>query len=176
MSSGFSSLLRRRQNLTRDNNFLLLWNSMNHFHSRIRNVVVLFAAAASGLILFLDDWQRDLSINHARWEESAKNPFLRPISLPNTPGEAVSRTKEWAKNHRLWNFASESTRNGTTTLKLTRRTRVFQFIDDITIEFHETASGVRVEAESRSRVGKGDLGQNPRNLIELSKALRSTRN
>ena len=59
---------------------------------------------------------------------------------------------------------------------MTRRTRVFRFIDDITIEFHETTSGVRVEAESRSRVGKGDLGQNPRNLIELSKALSSTRN
>ena len=27
---------------------------------------------------------------------------------------------------------------------MTRRTRVFRFIDDITIEFHETTSGVRV--------------------------------
>ena len=175
MSSGFSSLLKRRQDLTRENNFLLLRNSMNHFHSKIRNGLVLFAAAVSGLIFFLDDWQRDLSINHARLEESAKNPFLRPISLPTTPGQAVSLTKEWAKNHRLWNFVSESTRNGTITLKMTRRTRVFRFIDDITIEFHETTSGVRVEAESHSRVGKGDLGQNPRNLIELSKALSSMR-
>lgn len=175
MSSSFSSLLKRRQNLTRENNFLLLRSSMNHFHWKIRNVLVLFAAAVSGLIFFLDDWQRDLSINHARLEESAKNPFLRPISLPNTPREAVSLTKEWAKNHRLWNFGAESTRNGTITLKMTRRTRVFRFVDEITIEFHETTSGTRVEAESRSRVGKGDLGQNPRNLIELSKALSSTR-
>ena len=42
---------------------------------------------------------------------------------------------------------------------MTRRTRVFRFIDDITIEFHETTSEYE-EAESRSRVGKGDLGQN----------------
>jgi uncharacterized protein (DUF1499 family) len=59
-------------------------------------------------------------------------------------------------------------------LHVTRRTRVFRFVDDITIQLTEEAGGTRVDAESKSRFGKGDLGQNPRNLRELRKGLLET--
>ena len=55
-------------------------------------------------------------------------------------------------------------------LDLVRSTSVFRFKDDITVRvFQEGAT--RVEFESASRIGKGDLGQNPRNLRELLDAL-----
>jgi uncharacterized protein (DUF1499 family) len=42
-----------------------------------------------------------------------------------------------------------------------------KYRDDIRVQIEPAAEGTRLSAESRSRVGKGDLGQNPRNLREL---------
>ena len=55
-------------------------------------------------------------------------------------------------------------------LSATRRTRL-GFTDDIMVRVVEKANGSEAHFESASRVGKGDLGQNPRNLEELLKAI-----
>ena len=52
-----------------------------------------------------------------------------------------------------------------------RATRLFRFKDDVTVVVEASESGSRAEFTSASRVGKGDLGQNPRNLRELLEAL-----
>jgi uncharacterized protein (DUF1499 family) len=52
-------------------------------------------------------------------------------------------------------------------MKLTRTTPVMRFTDDIDVVLRAEGNSTRVQAESQSRVGKGDLGQNPRNLKEL---------
>jgi len=54
---------------------------------------------------------------------------------------------------------------------LTRRTRIFRFVDDIHVIAEPTPQGTRLLLRSASRVGKGDLGQNARNLQELITAL-----
>ena len=144
---------------------------MNRISSRVRNVVVVFAAACSGLLFFLEDWQRDLSTNHARLDQAAKNPLLRPQVLAMEPTDAADETKRWVTSNRIWEFQSEAKEDGTIKLHLTRTTRVLRFVDDIHVEFQPHSSGVIVQAISQSRVGKGDLGQNPRNLLELTKAL-----
>ena len=53
----------------------------------------------------------------------------------------------------------------------TRRTGLFRFIDDVTVQIVEKSNGTEVHFESVARVGKGDLGQNPRNLAELLEAI-----
>lgn len=168
MSVGFNNTQRQSMVLSLGQTSLRLWKLMQRIPKNFRNVVVLIAAACSGIIFFLEDWQRDLTTNHAKLDKQAKNPLLRPVTLAMTPHAAAAMTKLWVKNRENWAVSSESSRDNNVTLELTRRTNFFGFIDDVRVEFRETTAGVRIDAESRSRIGKGDLGQNPRNLIELS--------
>ncbi|MFQ5781021.1 MAG: M28 family peptidase, partial [Nitrospiria bacterium] len=56
-----------------------------------------------------------------------------------------------------------------------RRSRLFKFVDDVRIEITETASGeTEVHATSQSRIGKGDFGQNARNIRTFLNALDET--
>lgn len=60
-------------------------------------------------------------------------------------------------------------------LRSVRTTRLLRFKDDITVKAYPGASPghSRLEIYSASRLGKSDLGQNPRNLRELVGALES---
>lgn len=58
-------------------------------------------------------------------------------------------------------------------LHLTRRTRTIRFVDDIWLTLTPTESGIRIDAESRSRLGKGDLGQNRRNILEIFREIQT---
>lgn len=61
--------------------------------------------------------------------------------------------------------------SGKNELKAVRTTRLFRFGDDVKIRVHPDGTGSRAELTSASRTGKGDLGQNPRNLKELLRAV-----
>lgn len=57
-------------------------------------------------------------------------------------------------------------------LEAVRATRIFHFEDDVKIQVsNENGGRSRATFESASRIGKGDLGQNSRNLEELLEAL-----
>jgi uncharacterized protein (DUF1499 family) len=57
------------------------------------------------------------------------------------------------------------------TLSATHATILWRFVDDIHLRFEPHGSGSRIVGESRSRIGKGDLGQNARNLRALRRLL-----
>ena len=56
-------------------------------------------------------------------------------------------------------------------MRAVRETRLFRFADDVTARVAPYPDGARLELTSASRLGKGDLGQNPRNLTELLRAV-----
>lgn len=56
-------------------------------------------------------------------------------------------------------------------VRAVRTTRLLRFKDDVTARVSPEPGGSRVELASVSRVGISDLGQNPRNLEELARAL-----
>jgi uncharacterized protein (DUF1499 family) len=56
-------------------------------------------------------------------------------------------------------------------VRAVRKTRLFRFKDDVTARVHPDLDGARLELTSASRLGRGDLGQNPRNLEELLRAV-----
>jgi uncharacterized protein (DUF1499 family) len=56
-------------------------------------------------------------------------------------------------------------------VRAVRKTRLFGFRDDVTARVYSDPDGARLELTSASRLGKGDLGQNPRNLEELLRAV-----
>lgn len=91
------------------------------------------------------------------------HPDLRPLEVRGTRAEVVEHIKAAAGTLRGWSLDEESASG----LHFVRRTRLFRFADDIRLTLRESGDTVRVDAESRSRLGKGDLGQNRRNIREL---------
>jgi uncharacterized protein (DUF1499 family) len=61
--------------------------------------------------------------------------------------------------------------SGGNEVRAVRKTRLFRFADDVTAQVYPDPDGARLELTSASRLGKGDLGQNPRNLEELLRAV-----
>ncbi len=146
---------------------------MNFARRSTKTSAVLAICAIAGLFIFVKDWKRDFTTNHAKLDATAKNPLLRPISLECSREEAVDATKIWLNAQQNWKLISESQESEISVLNLTRETKVMRFVDDIRLEIHSESEGVRIEASSQSRIGLGDLGQNPRNLIEISDGLRA---
>ena len=95
---------------------------------------------------------------------------LNPLRLPGSHSEAIKRLVAVVGTLPRWSVVASDPEAGTAHLNHT--TRAFKFVDDIYLVCSEEGAGTRVDAESRSRVGKGDLGQNRRNILELWKAVR----
>ena len=97
------------------------------------------------------------------------HPDLYPITLPRTTDAAAQLVKRAVETLPHWMVESETPGE----LKLTRRTRLFGFVDDVTVTIKPAGPGAMVHAASKSRVGVGDLGQNRRNILELWAAVRA---
>ena len=95
---------------------------------------------------------------------------LAPVVVPVPAEQAADLVRRAAGTLPHWRVESEATGE----LKLTRRTRVVGFVDDVTVTLKPAGPGTMIHAASRSRVGKGDLGQNRRNILELFDAIRAS--
>jgi uncharacterized protein (DUF1499 family) len=105
--------------------------------------------------------------NFAATSPVATDARLRPRLLPMAPGPATERVVQTIGTLRGWRLVGR--RQGV--VQATRTTRLFRFVDDISILLEPAAGGTALSARSGSRVGRGDLGQNRRNLAELWRAL-----
>lgn len=110
---------------------------------------------------------RGLTKNWANTSEPT-HPDLAPLAVPLPPEVAVGKVKAAVGTMARWR--AEPSESG---LHLTRRTRLFRFVDDVKLRFVPDGGGCLIHAESRSRIGKGDLGQNRRNILELWAAIRA---
>lgn len=136
------------------------------------------------VLLSVDDWRRDLTTNHARTDAAGADPRLRPLRSQQSPAAQAERIAAWVDSQSNWSRESEQRTEAPARgrgseepeevirMHLVRRTRWLRFRDDIYVTLTPTAEGGSLlEATSQSRIGKGDLGQNPRNLRELLDAL-----
>lgn len=105
--------------------------------------------------------------NFAATSLAASDPRLRPRVLPLPLAAASDRVAGALAAIRGWRVVGR----GDGVIQATRTTRLLRFVDDVSILLEPTAGGTAVSARSGSRVGRGDLGQNRRNLAELWKAL-----
>jgi uncharacterized protein (DUF1499 family) len=102
--------------------------------------------------------------------DAGDDATLAPPELPVPPEAAVHRLRSAVLHLPRWRIEASDLQAGT--LHAVRATRLFGFRDDIHVRLEPVAGGTRVHARSASRVGKGDFGQNRRNLLELFAALR----
>jgi uncharacterized protein (DUF1499 family) len=103
-------------------------------------------------------------------EQGQANPA--PLELPLPPAEALERVEAAVRGLPRWRVEAVDREGGV--LRATRRSRLWRFVDDVTVRLEPAPGGTRVHARSQSRVGKGDLGQNRRNLLELFQALQAS--
>jgi uncharacterized protein (DUF1499 family) len=98
------------------------------------------------------------------------DPALAPADLSLPMPETLARVEKLIRSLSGWQVEASDATAGT--LRATRRTRLWRFIDDVSIRLEPVPGGTRVHARSQSRLGKGDLGQNRRNLLQLLRLLR----
>ncbi|QDU98674.1 DUF1499 domain-containing protein [Lignipirellula cremea] len=137
---------------------------------RRRMWIYLAVAAAISLavvLLFLattiNDWSRDFTTNTAAMDS--------PLESSQSPAALAAMVRSAVDELPRWSLVEEDTTDQASRLHFTRTTALFRFVDDIRVTITPTATGSQLTARSQSRVGKGDLGQNPRNLQELLTAL-----
>ena len=124
--------------------------------------------------LQVDDWSRDLTTNFAETSDDASDVDLRPIESQLPPDELADQVVKRMRGLDRWTVGSpEKQDDGSYLIELVHKTLVFQFKDDVKVTIIPTNDGSKMTATSQSRVGKGDLGQNPRNLKELISRVRS---
>jgi uncharacterized protein (DUF1499 family) len=136
-------------------------------------ISVSLVAAVIILSIFarLENWKRDLTTNHAKLTQDARDPLLRPLLLPRSADHVANQVQQWAGSQSQWAVESTDENDQTIKIHLTRTTGIMRFTDDIHVELIRAGAQTRVEAASQSRIGKADFGQNPRNLKELVQAL-----
>jgi uncharacterized protein (DUF1499 family) len=131
---------------------------------RVVTPVVIVASLIAFLVLYIDDWGRDFTTNEAFIDEDASDPGLRAPRLPMTPAQAIELVRRAAGRIRNWEYVGEVGDGDSFKLLFVRTSRLLRFKDDVTIRI-ESRDGLQViSGESRSRIGFGDLGQNPRTL------------
>ena len=94
-----------------------------------------------------------------------------PLDLPLPLDLALAQVESAIRLLPRWRIESSDAAAGT--IHATRRTRIFRFTDDVTIQLEPIVSGTRIHARSKSRVGASDFGQNRRNVRELFAVLRT---
>ena len=143
----------------------------------LRRMYLIFFAMLIALLIywasFIDDWSRDLSTNYAELTPSHADPLMRPVEIGLPPAKVADLLNTWTEGMPRWRAGAEDSSEGALTVRLTRTTALMRYVDDVEVTLRPNGTGCIVEASSQSRVGKGDLGQNPRNLRELTQFLRT---
>ncbi len=118
----------------------------------------------------IDDWSRDLTTNTA-WTDDASQT-LKPLRVAKPPEPVKADLLRVVESMSNWRVAdSDDSVKGDAALQvhLVRTTTIMRFKDDIWVTLlpGDSDGSTVVQVRSQSRLGRGDLGQNPRNIREL---------
>lgn len=97
-------------------------------------------------------------------------PDLAPIELAMPQSDAFALALEAARGMG-WHITHESEPLGA--FDATDTTRIFRFVDDITVRVRAAGEGSRIDVRSKSRDGQGDLGANANRIRAYTTALRA---
>lgn len=145
---------------------------MTHALGALSAVAIVAAAILLMLALQVEDWRRDLVTNVAETDPTHPDPLLRSLTVSLSVPEAVALVERSAESLPRWLKAGVSGDSSAAQLRFVRTSRLFRFRDDITVWVERQDRTSVIRARSASRVGTGDLGQNPRNLRQLMGAIR----
>lgn len=134
-------------------------------------VIALVLLPFVGAAFVVDDWSRDLTTNTAETDVDAADESMRPLATSSDFDQIEQAAKRIAQESSDWEFATADPAEQT--LHLIHISGLFNFRDDVKLRVESLPHGQQVHVRSQSRIGKGDLGQNPRNIRDIHKRLRS---
>jgi uncharacterized protein (DUF1499 family) len=110
------------------------------------------------------------AINEVETGATPEYPNLQPHYYTAAPRKILTEAEASIESMPRWNVISVEPANRT--LEATHATRIFGFIDDVTVWAEPVTQGVtRVRVRSASRLGSMDFGQNARNVREFLASL-----
>ncbi len=101
-------------------------------------------------------------------QQRAAYPDLEPIRVSSTPDRALVLAKETAESLG-WEILSVDPAAGR--LEAREVSRIFQFVDDIVVRVRPMAAGAVIDVRSKSRDGRGDLGENAKRIRAFAAAI-----
>lgn len=152
-------------------------------------VAIAILAPLAWIAFSIDDWSRDLTTNRAATQTDAEHPLMRPLAQPFTIEQLDAVLASLCQDTPAWSLPKKPKPLPADSLiertadepplairHLVRATSLLRFRDDIWIVVEPAVDRDNpdkryLHIESRSRLGKGDLGQNPRNVRELNQYL-----
>ncbi len=109
---------------------------------------------------------RGLTHNQAETRPDHDDPSLRTRSYSLSYDVFFSTLLGVVKALPRWEVVVQDQEKGE--ILATRTSRLFRFVDDVRIQILKKGEGeIALDLHSTSRVGKGDFGQNARNIREL---------
>jgi hypothetical protein len=109
---------------------------------------------------------RALTRNRASTSPDAADPRLRGRAYAIPFARVWDGVLETARSRARWRITETDPRRGRITAEA--RTLLWRFVDDVQIRVSLDAHGLtRVDVESRSRVGRADLGVNTRRIARF---------
>lgn len=124
--------------------------------------------------LQVDDWSRDWTTNFAETSEEASDVNLQPVTTDLSPEKLADLVAGRMESATRWTVKeSRKLDDGSFEIELIHKTFLLGFKDDVKVTIRAVDSGSRLTVTSQSRIGKGDLGQNPRNIKELVSLVRT---
>jgi uncharacterized protein (DUF1499 family) len=136
-----------------------------------RTAVALLATALAGVgigMLFgiRGAW---FTQNDVTTGENPAYPELTSHSYRHPPSLVFDAARRAAASIRRWKVvaADDQARE----LRVEVRTALFWFTDDLAVRVETAGEGSRVVIRSRSRVGRGDLGENARHIAALQQEM-----
>jgi uncharacterized protein (DUF1499 family) len=130
---------------------------------------------AAGLVLLLK--LMPAPSNFAQTSPQHADPQLRTRRYRGEVKEVAQTVREVASNlrtyGRVWESASAdaATSTNASRIQLAFVVPVLVFKDDLVVKIQSEGEFVLVNVRSQSRVGKGDLGENRRHVLQLLHAL-----
>jgi uncharacterized protein (DUF1499 family) len=129
-------------------------------------------AGAVALVWAYATWPR---INDVETGRTPEYPDLRPKMYAAREARVAQAAEQAISHLPRWTLVGSGRGSGGHSIQAVATTRVFRFKDDVTIRIWREGPWTHVSVRSRSRIGKGDFGQNARNirafLAELDRLL-----
>jgi uncharacterized protein (DUF1499 family) len=100
--------------------------------------------------------------------QRAGYPQLASIRLAANPSDAFQQCVRAAESLG-WQITSSDPESGT--LEATETSRIFRFVDDISVRVRPDGAGSLVDVRSKSRVGRGDMGANAKRIEAFGRKL-----
>jgi uncharacterized protein (DUF1499 family) len=131
-------------------------------------VLVLGGTVFLGTAAMLKIWP---AINVVETGQTPEYPDLLPRQYPASKDRVFDAALHAIGRMPRWTLVSSRPEQGEIRAEAT--TRLFRFVDDVVVRCAEQKGGTVVNVRSASRVGRGDFGQNARNVRAFFDALDS---